>query len=105
VNQIAKNAAFVDFARLNRGAPVDYGSNISKAMRAAREKGKDFVIVRGVDDIGGPVDQIIALNPKGLVKNAKTGSTVFGGLLGLGDILMGRQEPSAADAIAARARR
>jgi spermidine/putrescine-binding protein len=87
-----KNTAIVDFAKLNQGNPVPYGDQISRAIRAAKGKKKDFLIVRGVDDIGGPVDQIIALNPKGLVKNAITGGTMFG----MGGLLSGaldRQEP------------
>jgi hypothetical protein len=94
-----KNAAVVDVSKFY-GRPRDFNTNvnpegapyqniISRSIEAARRKKKDFVIIRNVDDTGGVQDQIVALSPKGLVKNAKTGQTMFGmaaGLLGLGEI-------------------
>lgn len=87
-----KNAALIDVRKLarNKGKTELYdGENIRKAISAARSHKKDFVVVRGIDDVGGSADQIIALNPKGRVKNAITGETMFGmaGTAGLGALL------------------
>jgi hypothetical protein len=82
-----KNAARVDWQKAF--GPESYSHpKMKKAMDLARKKDKDFLIVDNVIDQGGLQQQIIALNPKGLVKNAKTGGTMFGllgGLLGLDD--------------------
>jgi hypothetical protein len=83
-----KNAARVDYAKAF-GTDMYSTKKMSKAIDLARKKGKDFLIVDNIIDMGGPQQQIIALNPRGLVKNAKTGSTMFGmaaGLLGLGQL-------------------
>jgi len=85
-----KNAAIVDYRKLNSGKTTNYGpAKVRDAIMLARKKGKDFVILRGLEDTGGTHDQIVALNPKGRVRNALTGETMFGGagVVGLSSIL------------------
>ena len=102
------NSVTVDLRKI-AGKEVPYAPSIvSTAINEARKAGKDAVIIKGMRETefesldvnletGTPVrsagqgDQIIMLEPKGKVKNAITGETMFanpgsaslGGILGL----------------------
>jgi hypothetical protein len=90
------NAARVDFGKAFGSTKFD-PNHLTRAMELARKKGKDFLVVENISDLGGPQTQIIALNPAGKVKHAQTGKTMFGmgggGLLGLLQGLGDREEP------------
>jgi hypothetical protein len=75
------NAARVDYGKAFGSTKFD-PTNLTRAMELARKKGKDFLVVENISDLGGPQTQIIGLRPAGKVKNAATGATMFSGLLG-----------------------
>lgn len=70
------------------------GGNVNAIAKAGKH---DAIIYKNMMDIysGKPQDQYIAIKP-GTLKSKITGATMYGGILGLGDILSGaleRKEP------------
>lgn len=57
----------------------DKAGSVHKAIEKARAAGKDFLVIKNMQDVGGAYDQVIALRPAGKVRNALTGETMFAG--------------------------
>ena len=79
------NSVTVDLKKL--GVPAEsrwYDPRIVQtAIETAKQNNRDFVVIKGMKDIGGEADQIIAVRPSGKVRSALTGETLFGMLAGL----------------------
>ncbi len=90
VNIHASNSAIFDMMKLPEPQRYYDSERVDTAMKSARDAGKDFLIIKNMEDVGGAHDQIIALRPSGKVKSAITGQALYGALGAL--MGMGRKE-------------
>jgi len=94
-----KNTAVVDLKQIlpqKRGRRQNVGwynpKIVNTAIDAAKKKGKDFVVIRGMDDVGGSVEQIIAIQKSGKVKHARRGNVMYSTIAGGAGATVGAKE-------------